>query len=537
MGSRPSVLGRNYHGANRSILKLGMGREGLVVTRMASIDSPTDFFKAGGTLHANAPSYVPRAADEKLFKRLLAGQFCYVLTSRQMGKSSLMIHTAARLRQQDIQTAIIDLSGLGTQVTSAQWYLGLLTRLGNELKLGVDVETWWQARKALSVVQRFTDFVHEVVLAKVTGKIVIFVDEIDSTLKLDFTDDFFAAIRTFYNARASDPIYERLTFVLLGVAAPAELIKNRNLTPFNIGYGIDLQELSRADAQPLQIGLEQAFPGQGQQLLDRIFDWTNGHPYLTQKLCYAATELTGAPPDVDRLVQRLFLDKDAQNEDNLQFVRSNVEASPERRRLLQLYRRVYQRQTVGEDERSPLQHRLKLIGLVRTRQGVLQVRNRIYQQVFNLAWIRQQTPVEWSKLVIIGSGVVMVLALLVFIWFQVCQANERFDINQQRFLDQAAAVNVRMTNLAYMCELRPARAREVFFTLAATEQLELVEQMSVKVMAPRLPALVACLQPGLATVDPPQAQPLRTALQAALSERCAQQGIDPTQSECTLPHE
>ncbi|MEZ4727142.1 MAG: AAA-like domain-containing protein [Caldilineaceae bacterium] len=496
----------------------------------------TDFFKAGGTLHANAPSYVPRAADEELFKRLLAGQFCYVLTSRQMGKSSLMIRTAARLRQQGIQTAIIDLSGLGTQVTSAQWYLGLLTRLGSELKLGVDVEAWWQARKALSVVQRFTDFVHEVVLAEAAGKIVIFVDEIDSTLKLAFTDDFFAAIRTFYNARASDASYERLTFVLLGVAAPADLIKNRNLTPFNIGYGIDLQELSRADAQPLADGLNRRFPGQGEALLDRIFAWTNGHPYLTQKLCHAVTEQTnvGAPPDVDTLVQRLFLAKDAQNEDNLQFVRSNVEASPERRRLVQIYQRVYKGQTVGEDERSPVQHRLKLIGLVRTRQGVLEVRNRIYRQVFNQAWIRQQTPVEWSKLVIIGSGLVALMALSLLFWSQYQQATERFVTNQETFLDQDAAVNVRMTNLAYMCELRPARARDAFFALAPAERLELIEQMSVTVLGPRLPTLAACLQPGLADVDPDYAQPLQAALQTALTERCIQQQLDPTQAECQL---
>jgi hypothetical protein len=70
-----------------------------------------DFFKAGGTLHLNAPSYVTRPADDELFQQALAGQFCYVLTSRQRGKSSLMIRTAERLRQADVRVAIVDLSG------------------------------------------------------------------------------------------------------------------------------------------------------------------------------------------------------------------------------------------------------------------------------------------------------------------------------------------------------------------------------------------------------------------------------------------
>lgn len=107
----------------------------------------------------------------------------------------------------------------------------------------------------------------------------------------------------------------------------------------------------------------------------------NGHPYLTQKLCVAASDMpVNQPPNIDTLVQRLFLDKDAQNEDNLQFVRSNVVAGKEKRRLLQLYRRIYTGKSVGEDHRSPLHNRLKLIGLVRTDNGVLQVRNEIYRR-------------------------------------------------------------------------------------------------------------------------------------------------------------
>jgi hypothetical protein len=454
-----------------------------------------------------------------------------------MGKSSLMIRTAARLRQQGIQTVIIDLSGLGTQVTSAQWYLGLLTRLGNELKLGVDVEAWWQARKALSVVQRFTDFVHEVVLAQVAGRMVIFIDEIDSTLKLDFTDDFFAAIRTFYNARASDASYERLTFVLLGVAAPADLIKNRNLTPFNIGSAIDLQELSRADAQPLANGLNGRFPGQGEALLDRIFGWTNGHPYLTQKLCHAATESAGSAPDVDVLVQRLFLDKDAQNEDNLQFVRSNVEASPERRRLVQIYKQVYTGQPVSEDERSPLHARLKLIGLVRSRQGALQVRNQIYRQVFNVAWIKQNTPIEWTKLVTIGSIVVAILSVSAFLYFQWVRANERFAFNQNTFLDQQASTSFRMSSLARMCELRPPATRDLFFAMPEDQQLALFQAEEIKTIDWNLVIIADCLQPGLAALPSSHRQAVASKINLALHKRCVYKHIEDKQDECHLSYE
>jgi len=55
--------------------------------------STNGFYVTQGTLHHDALSYVERAADEELFHALERGEFCYVLTSRQMGKSSLMVRT------------------------------------------------------------------------------------------------------------------------------------------------------------------------------------------------------------------------------------------------------------------------------------------------------------------------------------------------------------------------------------------------------------------------------------------------------------
>src|SRR5262249_9105449 len=57
------------------------------------------------------------------------------------------------------------------------------------------------------------------------GHLVIFLDEIDAVRSLPFrTDEFFAGIRECYNRRSQDPEFNRLTFCLLGVASPSELI-------------------------------------------------------------------------------------------------------------------------------------------------------------------------------------------------------------------------------------------------------------------------------------------------------------------------
>jgi hypothetical protein len=51
--------------------------------------SSPNFFVTGGTLSRHAQSYVTRQADDDLYIGLTQGSFCYVLTSRQMGKPSL----------------------------------------------------------------------------------------------------------------------------------------------------------------------------------------------------------------------------------------------------------------------------------------------------------------------------------------------------------------------------------------------------------------------------------------------------------------
>ena len=56
--------------------------------RISTADS--DFYFVGGTLRPDALCYVEREADHTLYQALGRGEFCYVLTPRQMGKSSLM---------------------------------------------------------------------------------------------------------------------------------------------------------------------------------------------------------------------------------------------------------------------------------------------------------------------------------------------------------------------------------------------------------------------------------------------------------------
>lgn len=356
------------------------------------------YYVTGGTLRPDAPSYVERRADTELHDCLLAGEFCYVLTSRQMGKSSLMVRTVRRFREKGVAVAVLDLTAIGQNLTVEQWYEGLAERLGQQLNLEAEVEAFWNDNLRLSPVQRFFTAIRDVAMARRQGKLVVFVDEIDSVRSLPFsTDEFFAAIRECYNRRAVDAEFTRLTFCLLGVATPSDLIRDTRTTPFNVGHRIELTDFTEQEARALAPGLKEGRSGeQVAEVLRRVLHWTHGHPYLTQRLCKAVAEHpeVKSARGVDALCKDLFLSERArERDDNLIFVRERLlRAEADRVSLLDLYLRVWQRAGVPDDPANPLVSILRLAGVVRAEQGLLIVRMPIYERVFDRAWVLAHMP-------------------------------------------------------------------------------------------------------------------------------------------------
>jgi len=358
--------------------------------------STVNFYVTGGTLRRDAVSYVRRGADEEIYEGLRCGDFCYVLTARQMGKSSLMVRTAARLREEGIGVAVLDLTAIGQNLNAEHWYYGLLGHIGRQLGIGIELKEFWLSHTLLSPFQRWMTAIREVLLVRDQRQIIVFIDEIDAVRGLPFsTDEFFAGIRGLYNERAEDSEFRRLTFCLLGVASPANLIRDTRTTPFNIGRRIELHDFTRQEAALLEQGL-----GRGTRtsanLLDRVFYWTGGQPYLTQRLCQAIAEDSSLRDvqGVDQLCARLFLSKQARERDsNLIFVRElMLHGEADTTSLLTLYTQVHRRKPVPDDEANPFVSALRLTGITRTEQGRLRVRNRIYERNFDIRWVRDNLP-------------------------------------------------------------------------------------------------------------------------------------------------
>jgi len=409
-------------------------------------------FVTGGTLATDYPLYIERSADKQLFDLCNRGEFCYVLTSRQMGKSSLMARTAAALQREGITTVQIDLTVIGAhELTPEQWYYGLLSEVENTCNPKFELFSWWNDRKELPLAQRFSHYFEALLTDSPSSRIVIFVDEIDSTLKLAFTDDFFAAIRAFYNARAVKPEFNRLSFVLIGVATPGELVQDQTRTPFNIGSRVELNDFKREEIRSLVTALR-LDAEDTVQAVDRILIWTGGQPYLTQQMCRLLADNGRNPKGLEQLLKTNLLGEKARSEIHFQFVANMLIMAPpdQKEILLDTYSKAWKGRKIACDDQSPVHNRLRLAGILKRQDGELRVRNELYRRVFDWNWIKTNRPTFWTeenrnrliKGTAVGAivGLIIVTVLAVFAWQKKLEAEQQTELAQEKGEQLVAAL-------------------------------------------------------------------------------------------------
>ena len=353
--------------------------------------------------------YIERSADRELQAALRRGEYAYVLSARQTGKTSLLLHTMRALRAEGARCAKIDLGAFGSDASPDAFYESVAVEIADALGIeDAGVSACFQRWQRLTPVRRFLHFLRDTA-ASHESPLVVFIDEIEGFLKLPMhvADDFLSALRTLYNDRGREPIFRRLSFCLMGVCTPGELIRDERRTPFNVARSITLADFTWPELREGFLPVLSSQP-EAEALLERVFHFTNGHPYLSHRLVQDLVERTQpadasllVPADVDAIVQRQCLSSLGREQENfLEVERRLCLGSAHRvRQRVALYRAIRAGQRVVVRGRDPVQLELHLSGLVRAEpdpdgEASLVVRNRVFAQLFDAGWAPKSDPAK-----------------------------------------------------------------------------------------------------------------------------------------------
>jgi len=171
------------------------------------------------------------------------------------------------------------------------------------------------------------------------------------------------------------------------------------LSPFNIdSLAIELRGFSLDEAIALTRGLEGKVE-KPRSVLREILKWTNGQPFLTQKLCLITQMITYTIPagseaqNIKKLVRSKIIEnwEEKDHPEHLRIIRDRILKSNKigAESLLRYYQQILRIGEILADD-SPEQKELCLSGLVVKRNGKLTVQNLIYQSIFNKTWVKEE---------------------------------------------------------------------------------------------------------------------------------------------------
>lgn len=334
--------------------------------------------------------YVERSADVHL-RRIVEdmGRPGYVLVARQMGKTNLLLNAKRNLGAGEDKFIYLDVSN--TFPTIKEFFQGIIdTSISSYPEEFQEAKTVIQELRA-ETIEGSPHKEHEnelrELLKAISGRLVICLDEIDALTKTSYADSVFSLIRsTYFSGRVNIPEFERLTYVLSGVADPSELIKNKNVSPFNIGEKIFLDDFSRAELEKFVSQANLPFDA---EVIDCIFQWTNGNPRMSWDICSALEdEIVSvgriSVEAVNKTVRRLFLT----NFDRppIDHIRTLVETDGGVRDAIMS---MHYGKSGGISD--AVKNRLYLAGIIRPQRDIdepIEMRNRLLQESLSESWIQ-----------------------------------------------------------------------------------------------------------------------------------------------------
>ncbi|MCA9942898.1 MAG: SIR2 family protein [Anaerolineales bacterium] len=337
--------------------------------------SEQSIFYTSGALMSVYPHYVVRQSDRIAGIAMDNGNLVYTMAPRQMGKTSLLKRLAARKRGEGWCCCFIDLASF-KNLERHIWF----SYLGQRIAEACEIE---KANTDLQDQQGFASFLrNEIGLIRSVKqiKLALFFDEVEGLLSVDFSDEFLMTLRDLYQQR-EDYKENKLLFAFAGAIDHHKLVADPDISPFNVAKEINLLNFTVEESYVLTSNLNQLGVDVDVTVHKHIYDWVEGQPYLTQRVC-EVLEIWTQTGEISRisietvdsviasLLNPLTIDK------NVEHIIDEV------KRLKPVPAKLWQLLVNGENASAQMSgyKALHLTGAIKTTANDrLEVRNRIYR--------------------------------------------------------------------------------------------------------------------------------------------------------------
>ena len=239
-----------------------------------------DFKILGPITNPEKQIYIERPEDTEVLQALYRGDYITLLGARQTGKTSLLYKLASGLKTEI--PVLVDLSSF-SKVDKDDWYgrvaRTVVKRLPQELKNMIGEVNFCTDH------EQFRNLLWEIADALAgPDRLVLLLDEM-GTVPEEIRDGFFSTIRSIYIERGSEEAFQKYLFVLAGVTPLTKLISPESeMSPFNISRIIYMSDFNLEGVRELGDNLRLYGFTIDNSVIEHIYDWTHGHPNLTQEI-------------------------------------------------------------------------------------------------------------------------------------------------------------------------------------------------------------------------------------------------------------
>jgi hypothetical protein len=319
---------------------------------------------------------VKRSEEDVVWELIVHGDpYIPLCCGRQMGKTTLMYQLRDRLRAEGFGAVYLYLGNM-SDLAPGRFYEVICGDILKQLHNCMNKDVAPANAHNVSDQPAFIEFMEWIATkSERCTKVIVMLDEVGGVPHA-FAKSFWGGLRSIFTRKG---VFRRLMFVFAGeldmsvlATSNSSPLVNVCVTPF-----VELNDFTREEvAQLVAAGLPSS-----DTLVEAIYEWTSGHPYLTQKLCTwiesdriasPAYWSSGKPQDrIDQLVVMNFLN---QEDSNLLHLENYLDRAPAYRERV--------RQILAGDRALPTRRNRELAVLGVVKRGLdnkYRIRNRIYE--------------------------------------------------------------------------------------------------------------------------------------------------------------